>query len=60
MKNTGNGQRNQTQGKKLSFLKEKNSIPMQESGQLTFIDHNKPKISHNSPLGFDIRFVRRS
>ncbi|WP_339626090.1 MBL fold metallo-hydrolase [uncultured Maribacter sp.] len=41
---------------KASFLKE-NLIPMQESGQLTFIDHKDESFLNNSPLGFGIRFV---
>ncbi|TLP80699.1 MBL fold metallo-hydrolase [Maribacter sp. ACAM166] len=41
---------------KASFLKE-NLIPMQESGQLNFIDHTNKNYLNNSPLGFDIRFV---
>ena len=41
---------------KASFLKE-NLIPMQESGQLTFIDHKDESFLNNSPIGFDIRFV---
>ena len=41
---------------KASFLKE-NLIPMQESGQLTFINHTDKSFLKNSPLGFDIRFV---
>ncbi|SUP53897.1 Metallo-beta-lactamase superfamily [Weeksella virosa] len=42
---------------KASFLKE-NILPIQESGQLNFIDlpQNTNRI-HNSPLGFDILFV---
>jgi glyoxylase-like metal-dependent hydrolase (beta-lactamase superfamily II) len=41
---------------KASFLKE-NLMPMQESGQLRFIDHTSENFLNNSPLGFDIRFV---
>jgi len=41
---------------KASFLKE-NLLPMQESGQLNFVDHTDESFLNNSPLGFDIRFV---
>ena len=41
---------------KASFLKE-NLIPMQESGQLTFIDRTDENYLSDSPLGFDIRFI---
>lgn len=41
---------------KPSFLKE-NLLPMQESGQLKFIERTDETYVSNSPLGFDIRFV---
>ena len=41
---------------KASFLKE-NLLPMQESGQLNFIDRGKDAFLKNSELGFDILFV---
>jgi len=41
---------------KASFLKE-NLIPMQESGQLNFIERTDDSYLKNSVLGFDIRFV---
>ena len=41
---------------KASFLKE-NINPIQESGQLNFIDLPKKNVLQNSPLGFDIFFV---
>ena len=41
---------------KASFLKE-NLLPMQESGQLNFINKTDEAFLSNSPLGFDIRFV---
>lgn len=41
---------------KASFLRE-NLIPMEESGQLTFIQGADDNYLSNSPLGFDIRFV---
>ncbi|MFC4095757.1 MBL fold metallo-hydrolase [Euzebyella saccharophila] len=41
---------------KASFLKE-NLLPMQESGQLHFIDRQDEKFIKNSELGFDILFV---
>lgn len=41
---------------KASFLWE-NLIPMQESGQLNFIDRTDKNYLSDSPLGFDIRFV---
>ena len=41
---------------KASFLKE-NINPIQESGQLNFIDLPKIKLLQNSPLGFDIFFA---
>ena len=41
---------------KASFLKE-NINPIQESGQLNFIDLPKTNVLQNSPLGFDIFFA---
>ncbi|MGC1516957.1 MAG: MBL fold metallo-hydrolase [Maribacter sp.] len=41
---------------KASFLTE-NLLPMQESGQLKFIERTEENYLSNSPLGFDIRFV---
>ena len=41
---------------KASFLKE-NINPIQESGQLNFIDLPKTNLLQNSPLGFDIFFA---
>lgn len=41
---------------KASFLKE-NLLPMQESGQLHFIQRNSGNFLKNSELGFDILFV---
>lgn len=41
---------------KPSFLKE-NILPIQESGQLQFIDPPDDKFLRDSPLGFDILFV---
>mgnify|MGYP001076257656 CR=1 FL=1 len=41
---------------KASFLKE-NLMPMQESGQLNFIERTDDSYLKNSLLGFDIRFV---
>lgn len=41
---------------KASFLKE-NIVPIQESGQLNFIDVPKADYLENSPLGFGILFV---
>jgi glyoxylase-like metal-dependent hydrolase (beta-lactamase superfamily II) len=41
---------------KASFLKE-NINPIQESGQLNFIDLPKKNVLQNSPLGFDIFFA---
>lgn len=41
---------------KASFLKE-NLLPMQECGQLKFIDRTNESFLSNSPLGFNIRFV---
>lgn len=41
---------------KASFLKE-NFIPIQESGQLKFVDIPTSDILKNSPLGFDVLFV---
>ncbi|MDR2122525.1 MAG: MBL fold metallo-hydrolase [Flavobacteriaceae bacterium] len=41
---------------KASFLKE-NILPIQESGQLKFIDTPKDNFLKNSPLGFDIYFI---
>lgn len=41
---------------KASFLKE-NILPMEESGQLHFIDNQEKTFLQNSELGFDILFV---
>ncbi len=41
---------------KASFLKE-NLLPMQESGQLQFVQRGNTAFLKNSPLGFDILFV---
>ena len=41
---------------KASFLKE-NLVPMQESGQLHFVEHSKDSYINSSPLGFGILFV---
>ncbi len=41
---------------KASFLSE-NLLPMQESGQLRFIDRQNKTFLQDSPLGFDILFV---
>ncbi len=41
---------------KASFLKE-NLLPMQESGQLKFVDRGNSSFIHSPELGFDILFV---
>lgn len=41
---------------KASFLKE-NLIPIEESGQLCFLDVKSPGFSHYDELGFDVLFV---
>ena len=47
---------NPTSREKASFLKE-NLIPIEESGQLCFLDVKSPGFNHYDELGFDVLFV---
>ena len=55
-KNHWDWARNPNSREKASFLKE-NLIPIEESGQLCFLDVKSPGFNHYDELGFDVLFV---